>query len=109
HSARSEQSEGYKPLAGRMKALPRPYKLLARDGPSHEVDICVYLGQIASAVMAAHAVEGIRLELKVESFLLLINVAMPLGLAVNELMTNALKHAFKNRPSGTILLRSAAD
>jgi two-component sensor histidine kinase len=59
--------------------------------------------------MAAHAVEGIRLELKGESFLLSINVAMPLGLAVNELMTNALKHAFKAKPTGTILLQSAVD
>jgi two-component sensor histidine kinase len=108
-SASSEANEGYQRLAGRIEALALLYQLLARDGPSHDVDICVYLGQIASAVMAAHAVEGIRLELKVESFLLSINVAMPLGLAVNELMTNALKHAFKNRPSGTILLRSSAD
>ncbi|MGH6874018.1 MAG: sensor histidine kinase [Aestuariivirgaceae bacterium] len=108
-SASSEASEGYERLAGRIEALALLYQLLARDGPSHDVDICVYLSQIASAVMAAHAVEGIRLELKVESFLLSINVAMPLGLAVNELMTNSLKHAFKGRPSGTILLRSAVD
>jgi PAS domain S-box-containing protein len=108
-SASSEVSGGYQRLAGRIEALALLYQLLARDGPSHEVDIGIYFGQIASAVMAAHAVEGIRLELKVESFLLSINVAMPLGLAVNELMTNALKHAFKDRPSGTILLRSAAE
>jgi two-component sensor histidine kinase len=108
-SASSEASEGYKRLAGRIEALALLYQLLARDGPSHEVDICVYLGQIASAVMAAHAVEGIRLELKVESFLLSINVAMPLGLAVNELMTNSLKHAFKGRSRGTILLQSTAE
>ena len=108
-SASSEASEGYKRLAGRIEALALLYQLLTRDGPSHDVDICVYLGQIASAVMAAHAVEGIRLELKVESFLLSINVAMPLGLAVNELMTNALKHAFKARPTGTIRLQSAVD
>ena len=49
--------------------------------------------------MAAHAVEGIRLQLKVESYLLSINVAMPLGLAVNELMTNALKHALRTDPA----------
>jgi two-component sensor histidine kinase len=38
-----------------------------------------------------------------------VNVAMPLGLAVNELMTNALKYAFAGRPSGMILLRSSTE
>jgi two-component sensor histidine kinase len=108
-SASNEASEGFKRLAGRIEALALLYQLLARDGPTHEVDIGVYLSQIASAVIAAHAVEGIRLELKVETFLVSVNVAMPLGLAVNELMTNALKYAFAGRPSGTILLRSSVE
>jgi two-component sensor histidine kinase len=38
-----------------------------------------------------------------------INVAMPAGLVVNELMTNALKHAFAGRDGGTIRLHSLVD
>jgi two-component sensor histidine kinase len=34
---------------------------------------------------------------------------MPAGLVVNELLTNALKHAFKGREGGTITLRSMVD
>jgi two-component sensor histidine kinase len=52
--------------------------------------------------MGTHAVEGIRLSLKVDVYPVSINVAMPTGLVVNELMTNALKHAFTGRESGTI-------
>ena len=47
--------------------------------------------------MTAHAVEGIRLDLKVDTWPVSINVAMPTGLVVNELLTNALKHAFAGR------------
>ena len=56
--------------------------------------------------MQAHALEGIRLNLKVDTWPVSINVAMPAGLVVNELMTNALKHAFVGRDGGTITVSS---
>ena len=56
--------------------------------------------------MQAHAEEGIRLDLKVDTWPVSINVAMPTGLVVNELMTNALKHAFVGRDGGTITVSS---
>ena len=34
---------------------------------------------------------------------------MPTGLVVNELLTNALKHAFRGREGGTITLHSVVD
>ena len=59
--------------------------------------------------MASHAVEGIRLDMKVDTYPVSINVAMPTGLVVNELLTNALKHGFKGREGGTITLHSIVD
>jgi two-component sensor histidine kinase len=59
--------------------------------------------------MQAHATEGVRLDLKVDSWLVSVNVAMPTGLMVNELMTNTLKHAFAGREGGTITLHSLVD
>ena len=64
---------------------------------------------MASAVLHAHGVEGIRLELKVDSYPVSVNVAMPTGLMVNELLTNAVKHAFIGRDGGTITLESLSD
>ena len=59
--------------------------------------------------MKVHAVEGIRLEMKVDAYPISINVAMPTGLVVNELLTNALKHAFVGREGGTITLHSLSE
>jgi two-component sensor histidine kinase len=56
--------------------------------------------------MSTHAVEGIRLDLRIEPYLVSVNVAMPTGLVVNELLTNALKYAFIGRNSGTVSLHS---
>jgi two-component sensor histidine kinase len=42
---------------------------------------------------------------KVEDVFLDINTAIPCGLIINELLSNALKHAFPNNKQGKILLK----
>lgn len=96
-------------LAGRVEALALLYRSLSDDIDAETIDLGVYLSEIASAVMRAHAPEGIRLDLKVDTWPVSVNVAMPTGLVVNELLTNALKHAFVGRDGGTITLHSLVD
>ncbi len=47
--------------------------------------------------------------LKVDSYPVSVNVALPTGMVVNELLSNALKHAFVDRDGGTITLESLND
>jgi len=100
--------EGFDRLAGRIEALGLLYRALggSLDGV---VDLGIYLSEIASAVMRAHAMEGIHLDLQVDTWLVSLDVAMPVGLVVNELLTNALKHAFQGRPGGLISLHCTTD
>lgn len=85
------------------------YKLLSDQKGGDEIDLGVYLSEIASSVMHSHAVEGIRLNLKIDAYPVSVNVAMPTGLVVNELLMNSLKHAFLGRNGGTITLQSLSD
>lgn len=106
--SRSSHSDGrvqLDRLAGRIESLQLLYQALMADGRQQEVDLGHYLGQIASAVMHTHGSEGIRLDLKVDYLLMSVNICMPVGLLVNELLTNAFKYAFNGRASGTITLR----
>lgn len=96
-------------LAGRIQALALLYDQLSGEGIGDVIDLGAYISKIASAVMEAHAVEGVRLDLKVDSWPVSINVAMPTGLIVNELMTNALKYAFNTRDGGTIKVSALVD
>ncbi len=96
-------------LAGRIDAIQLLYRTLSDDGLSDEVDLGVYLSQIASSVLRSHGVEGISLDLKVDIYPVSVNVAMPTGLVVNELLTNALKYAFVGRDGGTITVHSQTD
>jgi len=91
-------------MAARIEALGILYHALSAVPSAHEIDLGSYLSQLASAILRSHAEDGIQLNLKVENCPTTINIAMPVGLVVNEAMTNALKHAFKGRGEGTITL-----
>jgi PAS domain S-box-containing protein len=96
-------------LAGRIESIQLLYASLSDHGKGDEIDLGIYLSEIASSVLRSHAIEGIRLDLKVDAYPVSVNVAMPTGLVVNELLTNALKHAFAGRDGGTITLHSLSD
>ncbi|MEQ1783944.1 MAG: sensor histidine kinase, partial [Hyphomonadaceae bacterium] len=98
--------EPFDRLAGRVESLALLYRSMSESPADDSIDLGTYLSQIASSVMQAHAVEGIRLDLKVDAWPVSINVAMPTGLVVNELLTNSLKHAFLAGEGGTITLHS---
>jgi two-component sensor histidine kinase len=91
-------------LASRIDALTVLYRILSAENALAEIDLGQYLADIANAVMQANAVPGIACDLEVGYCPLSINVAMPAGLLVNEMLTNALKYAFVGRAAGQIRL-----
>jgi PAS domain S-box-containing protein len=109
NSQRQEDSDRFGQLAGRIDALSILYRSLYGNNDAETVDLGIYVSQIASSVMAAHAVEGIRLDMKVDTWPVSVNVAMPVGLVVNELLTNALKYAFVGLDGGEIKVRCTVD
>jgi two-component sensor histidine kinase len=109
NAERTEENASFNRLAGRIEALSILYRSLYSGSDAETVDLGIYVSQIASSVMAAHAVEGIRLDMKVDTWPVSVNVAMPVGLVINELMTNALKHAFIGRDGGEIKVRCTVD
>jgi PAS domain S-box-containing protein len=99
-------------LAGRIESLSLLYHALSPDAPGDEIELGHYLSQIATAVMNTCAVDGIRLEQKMDHAPVSVNTALSVGLVVNELLTNSFKHAFAGRTEGIITvecLRSDAD
>jgi PAS domain S-box-containing protein len=91
-------------LAGRIESLQLLYQAMSPDAWGDDVELGHYLNQIASAVMNTYGVDGIRLDMKIDHAVASVNVAMPVGLLVNELLTNAFKHAFNGRSTGIITL-----
>ena len=91
-------------LAGRIDALALLYQAMSTDHWGPQVDLGPYLSGIATAAVRAHALEGLQLDLKASYCPVSVNVAMPVGLLLNELLTNAFKYAFAGRNGGTLRL-----
>jgi PAS domain S-box-containing protein len=89
----------------RIAALGRLYSILGETNSVEEVDAATYLQALCRDLIESVQKEnGISIELKadMESVSLPADRAIPLGLIVNELVTNAIKYAFPSEARGTV-------
>ena len=91
-------------LASRIDALTVLYRTLSAENAAPEIDLGQYLSDVATSVMEVNATPGVAIEIDVGYCPLSINVAMPAGLLINEMLTNALKYAFVGRNAGHLKL-----
>ncbi len=92
--------EGYKAMQARIGAIAQLYDLISQSSRGRTVAVDAYLQEIAKAMSASLIgnMSGIEIEVKAEPLEIDPDRAVPFGLLVNELATNAIKHAF---PHGT--------
>lgn len=76
-------------------------KLYQSDDLSH-VDFGSYIGTLTSSLFRSYDVSDIGFQIDVESIRLSIDAAIPCGLILNELVSNALKHAFPDGRRGYV-------
>ena len=98
-------------IGRRVEALRLLHDKLHLAGEVDRVDLGDYLGQLAAGLLRFHEGEAarIRLVLEVERGMIASpDAAAPLGLLVNEFITNSLKHAFGGGP-GTVGVRLQPD
>ncbi|MBW7867999.1 MAG: sensor histidine kinase [Brumimicrobium sp.] len=72
------------------------------------IDFKSYLSELISNIIQTYKSDPnlhIEINTEIDSFCLNINQAIPCGLLVNEIFTNAVKYAFKNRTEGKICVR----
>src|SRR4051794_1388085 len=88
--------EGYMAMQTRINAVAELYDVIARSSAFGPVDVRTYLDGIASSVRSSLLGQMSRIEIGVdaEPFLIAADHAVPIGLLVNELATNAIKYAF---------------
>jgi PAS domain S-box-containing protein len=101
-SAAEGESVALARLAGRIDALSVLYRILSAEDTEGDIDLGQYLSDIAAAVVTASAMANITCETDVVYCPVSVNIAMPVGLLVNEMLTNALKYAFVGRATGKL-------
>jgi two-component sensor histidine kinase len=88
----------------RIQAIALVHDQLYRSRDLTAIDCDDYLRSLVSGVMTASdaAERGVTATIEASHVNLTVETAIPCGLIVNELVTNALKHAFPNKHAGTI-------
>jgi two-component sensor histidine kinase len=93
----------------RMKSMSILYDKLYRSDNLTAMSIRQYLPFLAKEIMSIFPDSlKVELEMDVEDFILDVPLLSTLGMIVNELLFNAMKHAFNGRDSGLISIIASA-
>jgi two-component sensor histidine kinase len=95
--------QGYQAMQDRIIAIAKLYDLMSQSSLDRTVDLKAYLTEIAATLSNSRLGDtpGIRIAVQAEAHNIESDRAVPFGLLVNELCTNAVKHAF---PGGVGLI-----
>ena len=91
----------------RVESMALIHKNLYQHENLKGVDTRDYLERLVEHLVTSYQLDdqNIELELEVPSLNLDVDTMIPLGLIINELISNSLKHAFKGRDGGKITVR----
>ena len=95
----------------RVRSIAAIHELLYTAADFSRIEFRRFVEKLAQDVIAVHRQHAtqVRIELHAESVLLDMAQAVPCGLIVNELLTNALKHAFPDGRPGKINVSFGSD
>jgi len=90
-----------KTMLERIEALSTVHRRLYQSKDVSRFDVSDFAKDLVTDLLTASGRSGIKSKLELEPIVISAEKATPVALMVNELVTNALKHAFKEGPDGT--------
>ncbi len=90
----------------RVLSMSLIHQNLYKDGPASQLNVKTYLTNLGENIFSTYNIQKdkIKLVTEIDDVPLDVGSLVPIGLIVNELITNALKYAFTGRENGTIFL-----
>lgn len=91
----------------RVKSMALIHQKLYQHDNLMGVDVLDYVQNLTSALKAAYGIDQEKVEIvyEVEKLSIDVDTLIPIGLILNELISNAFKHAFPEDTSGELLIR----
>ncbi|MGF7117329.1 histidine kinase dimerization/phosphoacceptor domain -containing protein [Methanobacterium oryzae] len=95
--------ELFRDSQNRVKSMALIHEKLYQSDNLAEIDFKEYINNFTTDLIRSYGVvSNISLIIKVDKISLGVNTAIPCGLIINELLTNSIKHAFRDGEKGKI-------
>lgn len=101
--------EMFRESCDRIRSIALVHEELYRFKDLAHIDVSAYVATLTQRLMENHPLSGVAIVRNVDAASLPVNSAVPLGLILNELLTNAFKHAFPGGRQGTVTVRFRED
>ncbi|MBD3415019.1 MAG: PAS domain S-box protein [Candidatus Aminicenantes bacterium] len=103
--------ESFRICRDRIKAMALIHESLYESQDLAEVDFASYVKKMTTHLFAANRSlsEQVNLKMDVENIFLDINKAIPVGLIINELVSNSFKHGFPGKKKGSVSIKMKAE
>ncbi|MDP3396946.1 MAG: histidine kinase dimerization/phosphoacceptor domain -containing protein [Methanoregula sp.] len=91
----------------RIRAMALVHEILYQSPEITNIDLDTYVNTLAKNLFEFYGIKEQRISLQTDipEIFLNVNSAIPVGLIVNELMSNSLKHAFPSKNNGEIFIK----
>lgn len=90
----------------RVKSMALIHEQLYQPGAQTDLDVKTYLEELCNSLFSSYNLSEnqIKLEKNIQDMKLDVDMMIPIGIIANELMSNALKHAFNDNQKGILSL-----
>jgi len=104
HIADEKALNVFRESQNRVKSMGMIYEKLYQSKDISHIDFADYISSLVSGIFSSYEIDTNHIKLKIDAqqILMGIETAIPCGLIINELVTNALKHAFVGRENGEL-------
>jgi PAS domain S-box-containing protein len=94
----------FKDSQNRARSMALIHELLYQSNDLKRINFGSYINKLTNELFSIYVTDpnNIKLDMDIDDVMLDINTAIPLGLIVNELVSNSMKHAFPNNKQGKI-------
>lgn len=93
-------------MGNRVRAIADIHQTLYNSSELARVDMAEFAAQLVKNLLSVYQIdhERVRVQLQISTISLEIGLAVPYGLMLNELISNALKYAFPDGREGTLVV-----